>query len=54
MKFQLMIEMGNAAMSSAEDLAAALADVAMHVERGDVAGAVKDANGNRVGTWTLD
>jgi hypothetical protein len=51
--FKLEIQLGNAAMRSSEDVAAALRAVSEKVDAGDTAGIVRDANGNTVGRWTL-
>ena len=59
MKFRLTIKLGNDAMQSADDIAAALVRTAARVARrgeaiqGD-SGVIMDDNGNRVGTWELD
>lgn len=55
--FELKIVMGNAAMQTPADVAEALYQLARGLETWDVwpelisDGFVKDANGNRVGTW---
>ena len=58
-EFRLRIDLGNSAMQTAGDVAAALRDVAARLdecptwERGD-RGNIVDKNGNTVGTWKLD
>jgi hypothetical protein len=60
MKFHMFIELGNAAMSSNEDIADALREVADRVESsGDsapprVGASIRDDNGNTVGQWTFE
>jgi hypothetical protein len=49
-KFVLTIEMGNAAMSDANDVAEALRELADHLQD-DSAGGIRDENGNTVGSW---
>ena len=53
--FRLVIELGNAGMSSAYDIAAALRDLASRLDEvGFYAPeTVRDANGNTVGDWEL-
>ena len=67
MRFTLKIELGNAAMLTGDDLAAALRKVADKVENesthsqnydgenqiDEMEGRVYDENGNKVGTWTI-
>jgi hypothetical protein len=57
MKFTLEIELGNAAMRTAGDIAGALAKIAGRIDPRDVAagagGAVLDVNGNTVGRWEV-
>ena len=64
MEFKLTIELGDAAMSSSEDIAVVLRRIAnqfeenRYVERGDSNGdyasaVVRDLNGNKVGEWEL-
>jgi hypothetical protein len=50
-QFTLRIELGNAAMQLAGDVAEALRRVADDVEAGETSGVVMDANGNTVGGW---
>jgi hypothetical protein len=48
--FTLTIKLGNSAMQSGPDVAAALRDVAERIENGlEARGAIRDANGNTVG-----
>jgi hypothetical protein len=50
--FVLKIKMGNAAMQTLDDIAAALHDAAERIARDDLAtGRVRDVNGNTVGQW---
>ena len=55
MKFTLEIELGNDAMQSPYDVAKALQVIAEDLRRNGFAdegtGVIRDANGNRVGTW---
>ena len=59
MTFTLTISLGNAAMQSREDVAAALAQLAARLsddgdfQNGDQ-GNLRDANGNRVGAWKCE
>ena len=62
MKFKLEIELGNDAMQTGEDIAAALHHVAGAIDtigdmRGadpyDKSGVIRDLNGNRVGQWKV-
>jgi len=50
-KFILTIEMGNDAMTTLEDVAAALLSVANKLDNGRSGGKIMDANGNVVGTF---
>ncbi len=50
-KFQVEIELGNAAMDSASDIADALADIANKVAEGNFDGPIIDLNGNSVGFY---
>lgn len=52
--FTLTIETGNAAMSTREDVAEALRQVAEKLEGGREGGNVMDANGNTVGAFSLE
>jgi hypothetical protein len=51
--FRLVLELGNAAMSDAEDVAGALQDVGRDLQRGYAEALVSDRNGNTVGSWSL-
>lgn len=51
--FTLKIDLGNAAMSSPEDVAGALESVAAKVRDGRDEGGIRDLNGNTVGRWTV-
>ncbi len=60
MRFNLSIKLGNAAMQSGDDVAAALREVAdnlsnrfdgLHLPEGS--GRIFDENGNAVGTWEV-
>lgn len=55
LSFVLSIELGNAAMSTNDDVAKALRDAADKVEGAAVPdqGNVRDANGNTVGWWAI-
>lgn len=54
MRFTLNIKMGNEAMQTGEDIAAALHAVAYHVEQhDDSTGSIFDENGNNVGKWEV-
>jgi hypothetical protein len=51
-KFQLAIELDNDAIQTAADVASALTRTADDIlAHGLVAGVIRDANGNTVGTW---
>ena len=51
-KFDLHIDLGNEAMRSGLDVAAALREVADKIERDlEATGAIRDANGNTVGKY---
>ena len=59
MRFTLDIQMGNDAMQTYADIAAAVqrifSDFArQHKNVEDNAGRIYDANGNKVGTWSID
>ena len=49
--FKATIRLGNAAMLTCDDLAAALHEMAAAVSSGAPDGKVHDANGNLVGEW---
>lgn len=51
--FNLHIELGNDAMSSHDDIADALNEVAGRVVSGQEDGAIRDVNGNTVGNWSI-
>src|SRR3954451_2314377 len=51
--FELNIAMGNAAMSSADDVADALVKIAQRLRSGETEGKVQDGNGNTAGEWEL-
>lgn len=56
MEFKLNIELGNAAMDTAGDVARALEAVAhklRHEDCIDCTGSIRDENGNRVGSWKV-
>ena len=48
-KFEIEIRGGNDAMRTTEDVAQALRQVAAKLERGDLAGMIRDENGNTCG-----
>lgn len=51
-RFELQIELGNDAMQSGPDVAAALRQVADRIETDlEARGSIKDANGNTVGSY---
>ena len=52
--FKLSITMGNDAMQTPEDVAAALREVASKMEDGHDEGSIRDVNGNKVGTFRLN
>lgn len=47
------LDLGNAAMSDAEDVAIALTDIANRIRGGQDSGVTKDLNGNTVGSWAV-
>ena len=51
-KLEVSIFGGNSAMLAVEDFAAALRSVADKMDSGETSGRIRDANGNRVGTWS--
>ena len=51
--FGVRVELGNAAMSTAADVATELRTVAARLECGDLSGRVSDGNGTGVGSWML-
>ena len=51
MKFKLEIDSGNAGMSTVDDVAEALDQVARRLHCGVLSGRVMDVNGNSVGTF---
>lgn len=55
MKFKLEIELGNAAMLTAENVAGALNRVSYELDTsetpGGLSGNIRDINGNTVGSW---
>ena len=57
MTFSLKIKLGNEAMQTPEDVAAALRSVAQAVDRVGVSsgeyGTIRDLNGNTVGSWRV-
>jgi len=53
MEFTLRIELGNDAMRSPDDIAAALRRVALKVQGGTGTGKVWDVNGNAVGAFDI-
>ena len=53
-KFTLTVKMGNAEMSTPEDIRHALRDVATAISRGKISGVILDANGNNVGTYGME
>jgi hypothetical protein len=54
-EFVLRIKLGSEAMQSAKDVAGALKRLAYRLEQPEpTSGVVMDANGNRVGSWTLE
>lgn len=54
-KFNLTIKLGNDAMSTKDDIARALRDLAGKLDRTDSdSGRVRDDNGNTVGSWEID
>lgn len=52
-KLTLTIEMGNAAMKTRAQVAAALKDAAAKIHLDDF-GKIRDANGNTVGKWSIE
>lgn len=54
-KFKLHIKLGNDAMSTKDDVANALRELADKLDRtGDDSGNIRDYNGNTVGKWEID
>lgn len=51
--FNLKITLGNDAMQTADDVAAALRTVIEKLEAGRTSGRIMDLNGNSVGDWDL-
>lgn len=51
--FVLRIQLGNAAMQDAVDVADAFTGVIVALERGTIAASISDRNGNTVGAWGL-
>lgn len=51
--FKLEIVLGNAAMRSPDDLAAALVDVSHRVREGRTVGIIHDQNGNFIGAFNI-
>lgn len=51
MKFKLEIEMGNAAMLTADDIEGALGRVQLGDPKIGEQGKIRDLNGNPVGSW---
>ena len=49
----VLMGMGNEAMQTAEEVAAALRKVADRIENGARSGLVMDENGNSVGSWSV-
>lgn len=60
MRFKLIIELGNDAMQTADELAEALRNAATRIETqynelsSGQYGGVKDVNGNNVGEWEVE
>ena len=59
MTFNLTIKFGNAAMDEPRDVAKALTDLAADLQRNGFIGVgefalIRDVNGNKVGTWSID
>jgi hypothetical protein len=52
--FTMRIRVGNAAMSTPEDVARALETVASRLKDGYTEGVIHDANGNLTGDWDFD
>ena len=52
-EFKLQIDLGNDAMTSADDVARALERVARQLRAGKVRGNISDDNGNTVGAFAL-
>jgi hypothetical protein len=52
--FTLTITLGNDAMQTPEDVAAALETIAVQLRTGIDTKVILDANGNKIGTWTFD
>lgn len=54
-KFKLHIKLGNDAMSTKDDIANALRELADKLDRtSDDSGRIRDYNGNTVGEWEID
>jgi hypothetical protein len=51
--FRLSIECENDAMSTPQDIARALREVATKIEQGTHSGRILDVNGNRVGSFQI-
>ena len=52
-EFTLTIALGNEAMQTTDDVAAALIEVANKLLAGQAGGFILDANGNPVGEWSM-
>lgn len=52
-QFTMTIDIGNAAMSTLDDLATTLEHVAVEIRNGRQPTTIRDENGNTVGRWTL-
>lgn len=52
-EFKLQIDLGNDAMTSADDVARALERIARQLRAGQARGVVRDVNGNVVGAYAL-
>lgn len=53
-EFTLKINLGNDAMQTPEDIAEALETIAARLRAGKEEGTIRDENGNRVGSWSLE
>lgn len=53
MKFTIDIQLGNAAMSTDDHVAEAVAEVADAIRSGAEHGKIRDLNGNTVGAWAF-
>ena len=53
-EFTFKITLGNDAMQTFEDVAQALERVVARLRSGKEDGTIRDDNGNRVGSWTLE